>query len=140
MQPIKRLIDKVLKDKEMMRYLIIGISTTVLNYVVFALVGFIPGVNMLWSNFAAFVAAVIFAYVANKLYVFRSKTDSVKALATEFFNFVMMRVVSFAVEQSMMWLFVEVLGQNKYLWKLLINGIVVVLNYVFSKLFIFKKK
>lgn len=138
-EKIKALIKKVISDKELMRYILIGVLTTVVNYGVYALCTRVIHMEQLLANLIAWVAAVIFAYVANKLYVFESHTDSASALVKEIFNFVLMRVASLVVDQAIIWLLVKQLGLYDLLCKLISNVVVVVLNYVFSKLFIFKK-
>ena len=75
---------------------------------------------------------------ANKLYVFRSHTDSLKAFAVEFFNFVLMRVISLGANAVLMKWLVEGVHIDDRLAQILVQFIVVALNYVFSKLYIFK--
>lgn len=119
-------------------YLIFGVLTTVVNYAVY-----LPLYNFAhWPaavcNGVAWVAAVIFAYVTNKLYVFESKSwDS--GVLSELLRFVGSRVASGAIETVSLLLTVDILGWNGNVMKLLLAVFVIVFNYVLSKFFVFKK-
>ena len=139
-EKVKNLVKKVLSDKEMIRYLIIGVLTTVVNYVTYWVCTRLVGADELTANWIAWVAAVAFAYVTNKLYVFESHTSSMKALLIEMFNFVLARVVSLFADQAIIWLMVKKMGLYDMFCKLVSNVVVIAMNYVFSKLVIFKKR
>ena len=85
------------------------------------------------------MVAVAFGYVANKAFVFHTHCDSVLSLLREAGSFFAMRLVSLGMETVLMYLTVTVLGLNDLVMKLIVNIVVIILNYVFSKLFIFKK-
>lgn len=146
---------KKLLNRETVLYIIFGVATTVVNQVVFHLL-----YNVLWqqenslvANAAAFVAAVIFAFVVNKMFVFESKSWSVDALKREAPPFLAGRIGSFGVEEAGLFLCEKVLKLGGVIaftfadvaldWitivKLALSFIVVILNYVFCKLFVFKK-
>lgn len=126
---------------EKLRYLVVGGLTTVLNYAVYAAcLWLFPGkYDYIIATAVSFVAAVIFAYYANKNMVFHAKTESKEDALREAGSFLVMRLISFGFELAAMWLLVDVLRVNKWVAKLPVNVIIVVLNYVFSKLFIFRK-
>lgn len=135
-------------NRETVSYLIFGVLTTVINYVTFALMlCFFGEESTLVANGVAFVAAVAFAYITNKLFVFRSKSWAWAVLAREISSFVGARLFSFAfVELGLlvcMWLRVEqysLFGINGIMIaKIILSFAVVILNYFFSKFFIFKK-
>lgn len=138
METIQKYVDKVKKDPELIRYIIIGVCTTLVNYVVYFCFTRVITLHSMLANGIAWTVAVLFAYVANKLYVFRSQTNSFAELIVEFFNFVLMRVLSFGAEEALLWIFVVKLGVWDLGVKLVAQVIVIVLNYIFSKLFIFK--
>ena len=92
------------------------------------------------GTWVAWVIAVAFSYVANKLFVFKTHCPDTGALLREAGSFLAMRLVSLGMETVLMFLLVEVLHLNDLAMKLLVNIVVIILNYVFSKLFIFKKK
>ena len=137
MQTIRKYVDKVRKDPELLRYIVIGVCTTAVNYVVYLLARAVD-LHYMAATVLASVVAILFAYVANKLYVFRSHTDSLKAFAVEFFNFVLMRVISLGANAVLMKWMVEGVHIDDRLAQILVQFIVVALNYVFSKLYIFK--
>lgn len=150
---MKKLLARLL-NRETILYLIFGVLTTLLNLAVFWLLNKALGEELaLVNNAAAFVLAVAFAFVTNKLYVFESKSWSVQTLAKEIPSFLGARLFSFGLEELLLWISKDVLVVGRYsvvilgiqigglmIAKLLINVIVVVLNYIFSKFFIFRKK
>lgn len=137
MTEIKNLL---IKYKEQILYLFFGGCTTVVNIVVFALCSDILHMELLVSNFMAWVLAVFFAYITNKIWVFESKTETLNELVKEIGSFVFARVATLLIDMLIMYVGVEILFINKMIIKVLANIVVIVANYVFSKLFIFKKK
>jgi len=144
----------ILKNKEIMSYLFFGVATTVINFVVFTLSDIILGDNLyLVSNLIAWVLSVIFAYVTNKIWVFESKQWNIKIVSKEVIGFVSGRIFSLLVEQVGMYVFVDVAGlgektfnvfgiidvNGKMITKVFFLVVVIILNYVFSKLWVFRK-
>lgn len=134
------LCESMWNNTELVTYLFAGVATTVVNYVVYCLVRFGLGVSLEVSNVCAWVVAVAFGYVVNKTFVFHTHCDGALELLREAGGFFAMRIVSLGVETLLLKLFVQVLGLNEPVMKLVTNIVVIILNYVFSKLFIFKKK
>ena len=146
---------KKLLSRETILYLIFGVATTVVNYVVFYLLYHVlwNQSGSLYANAAAFVAAVIFAFVVNKMFVFESKSWSVDALKREVPSFLAGRIGSFGIEEAGLFLCEKVLRLSgvvaitvagfSFDWitivKIALSFVVVVLNYVFCKLFVFRK-
>ena len=91
------------------------------------------------ANVISWVFAVAFAYVTNKIWVFGSKTTALKDIVREVVSFVGARVFSLVVECGWLALSMELMGMNDFIAKVIGQFVVVVLNYIFSKLFIFKK-
>ena len=112
---------------------------TVVNIVVFAICADMMHLDTYISNFAAWVSAVIFAYITNKLWVFESKTTDAKELFREIVSFTGARVLTLGIDMVLMFVGVDILHINKLIVKVLANVVVIVSNYVLSKLFIFKK-
>ena len=139
------LCEKLWNNTELVSYLFAGVATTLVNYVVYYIVtrpfGFLfpEAVLTMAGTGIAWVVAVIFGYVVNKVFVFHTHCKTTAELLREFFGFITMRLVSFGMELVLMFLTVEVLGLNDLAMKLIINVVVIILNYLFSKLFIFKK-
>ena len=141
-----------IKYKELITYVIFGVLTTLVNFFAFWLFTKILGEELyLINNAIAWVVGVIFAYITNKLFVFESKSWNLKLIAKEITGFLGARIFSFLVEEGGMFLFITVLGlgeksltilnltiTGQFIVKILLAVIVVVMNYVFSKFFIFK--
>ena len=137
MQKIKALLAKYW---EVITYLIFGDLTTVVNYLVYLPVYNLLGLSAALSNAIAWVVAVAFAYVTNKPFVFKSHDWSSKTVIPELTKFVGCRVASGAAETLVLLVAVDILHWNGNLWKLLTSVLVVILNYIGSKLVVFKKK
>lgn len=125
---------------EIMSYLIFGVLTTVVNYLVYIPVFNIMGLSAALSNAIAWVVAVAFAYLTNKPFVFKSHDWSAKTVIPELTKFVGCRVASGAAETVILLVAVDFLHGNGNLWKLITSVLVVILNYIASKLVVFKKK
>ena len=139
---------------ELVKYIIFGVLTTLVNFVVyFTITGIFGSGTYLVANVAAWIAAVAFAYVTNKLLVFESRSWERKVVLRELGAFVSARLFSLAVEELGMFLVVDLrllgtwsIGLFGFsvtvdtLAKLFMQFIVIVMNYVFSKLMIFKKR
>ena len=161
---IGKVIDKLF-TKEIITYIFFGVLTTVVNlltfYVfkrIFISIGwngifnniisegsslqklFVGGTDYLDANFIAWVVGVVFAFVTNKLWVFDSKSWAPSVAGKEFTGFVGARIFSFVIETIFMFVFVSLLSINDLVAKIIVGVVVVILNYVFSKLFIFKEK
>ena len=136
---LKKLADIYRKNQEAMRYLVFGALTTVINIIVFAICSKMADLSTTISNIIAWIIAVLFAYVTNKLYVFDSKTFKLKDLAREIFSFFSARIATLVIETAFLWVVIDKLGFNEILMKIISNIIVIILNYIFSKIFIFKK-
>lgn len=134
---IKELWDKY---KDTIPYLFFGVLTTLVNIVTYDVLWQFLGWNYQIANVLAYLISVLFAYVTNKLWVFKSHTTSRKAFWKEMGSFFLYRGGSWVVDQSTMTIGVSLLHGNGLIVKIIANVIVIVLNYVFSKFIIFKKK
>ena len=127
-------------NRETLLYLLFGVLTTVVNYLVFWLgIRLVGEQYTLLINVVCFVVAASFAYVTNKLIVFESKSWQPAVAGREFVGFIGARLFSLLVELLFMFVTVTVLGMNEVLAKVIVQIIVVILNYVFSKRIIFRK-
>ncbi len=133
------------KYREGILYLLFGGLTTLLNWLVYALLVTGLSVDITAANAIAWVIAVLFAFVTNKRYVFRSEKTEKKALIREIGSFFTARVVSGMIEVAGPTLLMGIglsqplFGIPGFLAKLTVSVVVVLLNYLFSKWFIFKK-
>lgn len=138
------LINKVMKkllSREVITYLIAGGLTTVVNFVVYGvLFNYLDVANMV-ANTIAWVVAVIFAYIVNNYWVFQNDTSSSKKEGEKLVKFFSARIVTLIIESAGMFFFIDVL--KLYQYNMIVKGfiaiIVIVLNYIFSKLFVFDK-
>ena len=137
MEMLKILLQKY---RDILVYLVFGVLTTAVNYLVY-----LPCYNWLhlsaaMSNVIAWVFAVAFAYLTNKPFVFNSHDWSAGTVLPELTKFIMTRVGSGALETAIIFLTVDVLHWNGNVMKLVTSVLVVILNYVGSKLLVFRKK
>ena len=137
MEKIKELF---IKNKEVILYVFFGGCTTVVNYIVHFACELGLGLHYDIATIISWIVAVFFAYITNKLWVFESKSTDVKTLVKEILSFFGARVVTLIMELIVMTVGVEVLGINSIFVKLFGQVLVIIANYFFSKLFIFKKK
>lgn len=128
------------KYREAILYLVFGGLTTLVNYLVYALAFEIfPTAATALPNLLAWVVAVLFAYVTNRTLVFGSKVRGVSARLRELLSFAGARVATLLLETAILYVAVDRMRFPNLLVKLLANVLVVVLNYLLSKFWIFRK-
>ena len=127
----------ITKYREQILYLIFGALTTAVNILCYIACRRLFGLSIVISTSTAWFSAVVFAYYANRIWVFGSKSAG-RAQITEVLAFFSCRVLSYAVDVGIMYLFAEIMGLNDELIKLTSNVVVVVINYVLSKIYVFK--
>lgn len=126
------------KYSHIMAYLFFGVCTTGVNVMTYYICYHICHILNVPSTIIAWVFAVVFAYLTNKLFVFNSKSFDWKLLKREILSFFGCRLLTGILDVTVMFLTVDVLQRNDTLWKLLSNLIVIILNYWASKLVIFR--
>lgn len=129
-----------LKYKELVLYVFFGGLTTLVNWGLYTLLVDLCGVPYLWSTALAQLAAILFAYLTNRIWVFESKVSGVRGIALEMAKFFDCRAASFFLDLGCMYVGVDLLHIEDKWMKLLANVIIIVVNYALSKLFIFRKK
>lgn len=138
---IKRIWDKCWdiyhKKEELWNYLIVGGLTTVVSIGSYAIFAECLKLNYIISNILSWIFAVIFAYYTNRIFVFKSEN---KNKTKEFISFVSSRILTLLLDTGLMILLVELLNVNDMISKILVQVIIVIANYVLSKLIVFKKK
>ena len=129
----------LIKHREIIAYLIVGILTTLVSWAVYALLRLVLDMNdpvqVQIAVFMRWFAGVLFAYFTNRKYVFQSRDPK---MLLEFLKFVGSRVTTLLADMFIMWLMVSVLGINDWIATLTSAVIVTVLNYVFSKFLVFR--
>jgi putative flippase GtrA len=136
-QKIRTLIEK---HWDIVSYLFFGVCTTIVNYLVYIPCYNLLGMSASVSNMVAWVVAVAFAYLTNKPFVFKSNDWSASTVVPELTKFVGCRIGSGVAETIVLFLAVDLLGWNGNIWKLVTQVMVTVMNYVASKLVVFRKK
>lgn len=140
---IIRLLKERFLNREVILYILFGVLTTAVDYVVFWAAGQVLGDGIIMVEAAAvlaWIAAVVFAFVTNKLLVFQSKGMDARTLFREAGSFTAARLFSLLVSMAFLYGAVEWLHWGKMGAKIVSSVFVVMINYIFSKLFIFKKK
>ena len=140
---MKKLKNLYKKYKEIINYLIIGGLTTVVSLVTFYLARILLLTNdtqldIQISNIISWFFAVLFAFATNKKYVFES-TKKGKQKLIEMIKFYLSRITTLLIDMGTMWLLTAPLNINDKISKILVQFIIVFLNYIFSKIFVFKK-
>lgn len=139
---MKKVINLYNNYKEVINYLIFGFLTTIISLIVYyaltlTIINPNKAIELQVANILSWVAGVTFAYITNRKYVFNSKNKNVKK---ELISFVSARVVTLLLDMFIMGLFVSILGFNDRIMKIISQIIVIISNYIFSKLFVFKKR
>ena len=136
---IPKLFNLINRHWNIVCYLFFGGLTTLVNWIVYyGLV--LLGVDAQLANAAAFVVGVAFAFATERKTAFESKSKGAKAVAGEAWKFLAGRILVWAIEQGLLALGLNVLGLNKYIVKIPLAVVTAVLNFVFGKLVVFRKK
>lgn len=135
---IKSILEKYL-TKEIIMYIIFGAVTTISNILIYSTLLLI-NVEYKLANFIAIIISIMIAYVMNKKFVFCSKCSNLKELFKEMYLFIYARGVTFLIDYFGLIFMIEVIKSPNIISKCFITVLVIVLNYIFSKLFVFKKK
>lgn len=121
-------------DRELVLYVVFGAFTFFVNIITYFIFEDLLGINYLISNILAWFFSVLFAYITNRIWVFESKSpDILKEMALFFGG----RIFSGAVDTGLMYLFIDVLAIGDFISKIVVQVIVIILNYIFSKLIVF---
>lgn len=127
-----------LVNRETVSYFIFGVLTTAVDWIVYPLMRW-QNHSVAWSSVMSWAAAVLFAFVTNKLFVFQSYTFRIKELGREFISFVSCRALTGAFTVIAMVVIVDMIGWNEWIGKIAVSAASLILNYILSKLFIFRK-
>ena len=121
-------------DKELFWYVVFGTLTTIVNVVVYFALEYI-GINYIISNIIAWFLSVLFAYVTNRIWVFESKSPNILKEMVLFFSG---RIFSGVLDTALLYLFVDILTLGNTFSKIAVEIIITILNYLLSKLIVFK--
>ena len=138
MEKIKELYTKY---KEVINYLVFGVLSTIVNFFTYFISARLIGIDEVISSGISWFCAVLFAYITNKVFVFESKTHGIKEFVKEIVSFFLARIISGALcDVGTFAIMVKVLHINDIISKVVTQVMVLIVNYIFSKLIIFKKK
>ena len=137
---MKKLAELLQKYRAFIAYAVFGVLTTLVNMAAYWLFYDVLGVPNVPSTAVAWLFAVLFAFITNKLWVFESKSFDKKTLLHELWTFFTCRILTGVLDIGIMYVAVDLLHGNELLWKLISNVLVILLNYAASKLVIFTKK
>ena len=137
---LKRINPFLKEKKELILYLFFGVLAFLVSVGSFAVCVSLFSINELISNVISWILAVLFAYFTNKKYVFQSQTTNMKQVITEIIRFFSGRIITLIVEEAIIFIFITTLGFNSIIIKVIAQIVVIVLNYIVSKFFVFKKK
>ncbi len=137
---INFIMKMIKKHKAFIAYGIFGVLTTIVNIVTYNYCYNVMEISNTVSNVAAWILAVTFAYLTNKVWVFGSNSWKWQVLKREIPTFVSCRIATGVLDVLIMFVCVDILKWHAVLMKIASNVLVIILNYVFSKLIIFKKK
>lgn len=129
----------MLRYSSQIMYLFFGVLTTLINVLVFV-VAIKLGFQTSLANILAWSISVLFAYATNRIWVFESKVKNLKSILIEMAKFFFYRILTLGIDIAIVDFGVKILNQNAIIWKLIDNVVVIILNYVFSKVFIFREK
>ncbi len=136
----ERFISMKKLSKELVMYIIMGIGTTIVSLLSYFILANPLHMNYQISNMISWILAVSFAYITNRKYVFDSKINDSKGIFKEVISFFGARLSTLIIEMASMFIFVSLIHFDANIIKLLNQGIVLILNYIFSKLFVFKSE
>ncbi|MFI3173014.1 MAG: GtrA family protein [Eubacteriales bacterium] len=136
---IEKIKDLIQKYREIINYGIFGVLTTVINVIVYQVAYATLGYSNVMSTVIAWIVAVIFAYVTNRKYVFESQNNTVKVILVEIGGFFLCRGATGVLDVVIMYVGVDVMMLPSIMMKIASNILVIIINYIASKIIIFKK-
>lgn len=138
---MKKITQIYKKHEEIINYLIVGVLSTIvslLSYYIVVITVLNPNnaLELQLANIFSWICAVTFAYITNRKYVFKSKN---KNKLKEITSFVSSRILTLLMDMAIMFITVTIFSMNDKIAKLIVQVVVTIMNYIFSKLFVFKK-
>jgi putative flippase GtrA len=128
------------KRNEIVMYLLFGVLTTVINILCYVFLREYLHIEYILSTTIAWLISVVFAFLTNKKYVFKSNFTELNAVIQEFFSFTFFRVVSLGMDLGIMVVLVEIIKIDDFIAKIAANIVVVIMNYIVSKYVVFRTK
>lgn len=126
------------KNKEILLYLFFGGLSFIVSVATYALFNVPMKMDALIANVLSWIITVMFAFLTNRVWVFASPTDNIKDFMKQMLSFYSGRIITLVIEEAILLVFINMLGFGSLLVKIVAQVVVILLNYVISKLFIFK--
>ena len=133
------MIPPIKQYKAIILYILFGVLTTMINLVSYTGMIYLHW-NVQLSVILSWLITVLSADLTNRKWVFNSKATTTAEMLHELFAFLSSRLLTLILEMAIIWFGVQLLKQNPLVWKLIDNVVVVIFNYIISKLFVFKGK
>lgn len=127
------------KYEDIIKYLFFGVLATIVNIVVYYVFANVLEFHYMVANVIAWVVAVLFAYTTNRTWVFVSQIKDLRGICKEFMLFISCRIATLFLELAIMYVMISLMGIDDMITKYVCQVVVIVSNYVFSKLIIFRK-
>lgn len=137
---MNRITESIRKNKQLLLYLFFGICTTAINTICYGVLHEFLCVDNIPSTILAWLVAVVFAFITNKIFVFESKRANVSDKLKEFLSFFGCRILTGVLDIVIMAIAVDRMKWNSLIWKLISNIVVTTINYFASKFWIFGYK
>lgn len=136
---VEKIKELIIKYREIIVYVFFGGLTTVVSWGSYFLLRLV-NVDYQLAQWISWAAAVAFAFVVNKLFVFRDRDKTAAGLTRQIWQFVSVRIASGVLEWLLMLLFVELINISDSISKIVVSVVTVIVNYIASKLLVFRKK
>ncbi|MGL4849509.1 MAG: GtrA family protein [Clostridium sp.] len=133
------MINEIKKYKEQILYIIFGGATTVINLGVYYIMTRYLNMEFVLSNVVAWIVSVIFAFITNKIFVFNSRKLHLGTIVKECIQFFSSRAFTGGLDIVLLWIMVDYMHLEDMISKVVIGVLIVILNYVISKLYVFKE-
>ena len=135
-----KLLNILNKYGEVIRYLVVRILTTVFSFLIYYLCSRVVKLDYKISIILSWFMTVIFAFFSNKIIVFKSNTNYIKDFFAEIINFFKYRILSLLIDFFLMLILVELINIYDVIAKIVVQIVIVIINYIFSKFFVFNTK
>lgn len=137
---MSKLLQLLKERKGGILYIVFGVLTTLINWITYYVFFDICRFSNVIATIFAWLFAIVFAFITNKIWVFESKTFETKRLVKEAASFLAVRAATGLLDVVIMFVSVDLLNSNAYVWKILSNVVIIISNYALSKLIVFKKE
>lgn len=126
-------------NKEIINYIIVGVITLIISIITYYVFNIQLNIHYQIANVISWIVAVTFAYFANKIYVFKTLNYAKKYIIIEILKFTTSRMYTLIIDITLMFILISILKIDELISKIIVQVVVIVLNYLLSKLLVFKE-